>query len=52
MRHETNIFNRERTGVSEAAAAREGSGRAPAHYVLIGGMALAAIALLAMFLVH
>jgi hypothetical protein len=51
MRHETNIFNRERTSLGEAGA-REGSGRAPAHYVLIGGMMLAVIALLAMFLVH
>jgi hypothetical protein len=51
MRHETNIFNRERTSVGEAGT-REGPDRAPAHYVLMGGMALAVIALLAMFLVH
>ena len=51
MRHETNVFNRERTSVGEAGA-REGPGRGPVHYVLIGGIALAVIALLAMFLVH
>jgi hypothetical protein len=52
MEHETNIVYRERPIVKEATDAREGTNRAPVLYVLVGGMALATVAFLAMFLVH
>lgn len=52
MEHETRAADRERRGINEATGARGGQIRAPALYVLFGGMALATVAFLAMFLVR
>ncbi len=52
MDHESPIIDRERPIVKEATDARQGTNRPGVIYVLIGGMALATLAFLAMFLVH
>ena len=52
MERETHIADPERPIVKDATDARQGAARQGVIYVLIGGMALATVAFLAMFLVH
>jgi hypothetical protein len=52
MEHETDIVYRERPVVKDATDSRQGTNRPGVIYVLAGGMALATIAFLLMFLVH
>lgn len=50
--HETTTFDREEPVVKNPTEARQGSNRAPVHYVLLGGLSLAGLAFLLMFFVH
>ncbi|MGA2636908.1 hypothetical protein [Methylocella sp.] len=52
MERETHVVDREQPIVKDATDARQGATRQGVIYVLIGGMALATVAFLAMFLVH
>ncbi len=52
MERETHVVEREAPIVKDATDARQGTNRPGVIYVLIGGMALATVAFLAMFLVH
>ena len=52
MEHEAFVIDREKPIVKTPTEARQGTNRPPVLFVLIGGMALATVAFLLMFLVR
>lgn len=52
MDQDTYIRNAETPIVKNKTEARQGTNKAPVHYVLFGGLALAAISFIFMFFMH